>query len=107
MTIAGFIVVIIVIVIAGYFIVTKNNRVTVEETEEDEVDEKTFTVEKMMDFVKRRLDEITKVNMYDIESRQYMQRVLINMGVMKELRQRGIKEGDSVDIVGYKFEYEE
>ena len=48
-----------------------------------------------------------KVNMYDIESRQYMQRVLINMGVMKELRQRGIKEGDSVDIVGYKFEYEE
>ena len=48
-----------------------------------------------------------KVNMYDIESRQYMQRVLINMGVIKELRQRGIKDGDTVDIVGYKFEYEE
>ncbi len=48
-----------------------------------------------------------KVNMYDIESRQYMQRVLINMGVIKELRQKGIKEGDTVDIVGYKFEYEE
>ena len=45
--------------------------------------------------------------MYDIESRQYMQRVLINMGVIKELRQKGIKEGDTVDIVGYKFEYEE
>lgn len=48
-----------------------------------------------------------KVNMYDVESRQYMQRVLINMGVIKELRQKGIKEGDTVDIVGYKFEYEE
>ena len=48
-----------------------------------------------------------KVNMYDIESRQYMHRVLINMGVIKELRQKGIKEGDTVDIVGYKFEYEE
>ena len=48
-----------------------------------------------------------KVNMYDIESRQYMQRVLINMGVIKELRQKGIKDGDTVDIVGYKFEYEE
>lgn len=48
-----------------------------------------------------------KVNMYDVESRQYMQRVLINMGVIKELRQRGIKDGDTVDIVGYKFEYEE
>jgi len=66
MTIAGFIIVIIVIAIAVYFILTKNNRVTVEEKEEDEVDEKTFTVEKMMDFVKKRLDEITKVNMYDI-----------------------------------------
>ena len=66
MTIAGFIIVIIVIAIAVYFILTKNNRVTVEENEEDEVDEKTFTVEKMMDFVKKRLDEITKVNMYDI-----------------------------------------
>ncbi len=48
-----------------------------------------------------------KVNMYDVESRQYMQRVLINMGVIKELRQKGIKDGDTVDIVGYKFEYEE
>jgi len=48
-----------------------------------------------------------KVNMYDVESRQYMQRVLINMGVIKELRQKGVKDGDTVDIAGYKFEYEE
>ena len=48
-----------------------------------------------------------KVNMYDIESRQYMQRVLGTMGVIKQLRQKGIKQGDMVDIIGYKFEYEE
>ena len=31
-----------------------------------DVDDKTYTLEKMREFVKRRLDEITKVNLYDI-----------------------------------------
>ena len=31
-----------------------------------EVDEKTYNIDKMTAFVKRRLDEITKVNLYDI-----------------------------------------
>ena len=31
-----------------------------------EVDDKTYTIAKMMEFVKKRLDEITKVNLYDI-----------------------------------------
>ncbi len=31
-----------------------------------EVDDKTYTLEKMTAFVKRRLDEITKINLYDI-----------------------------------------
>ena len=31
-----------------------------------EVDDKTYTLEKMTTFVKRRLDEITKINLYDI-----------------------------------------
>ena len=31
-----------------------------------EVDDKTYTLEKMKDFVKKRLDEITKINLYDI-----------------------------------------
>ena len=31
-----------------------------------EVDEKTYNIEKMTAYVKRRLDEITKVNLYDI-----------------------------------------
>ncbi len=30
------------------------------------VDDKTYTLEKMIDFVKRRLDEITKVNLFDL-----------------------------------------
>ncbi len=31
-----------------------------------EVDDKTYTLEKMTEFVKKRLDEITKINLYDI-----------------------------------------
>ena len=30
------------------------------------VDDKTYTIEKMIEFVKKRLDEITKINLYDI-----------------------------------------
>ncbi len=48
-----------------------------------------------------------KVNVFDIESRQYMQRVLKNMGVMEKLKQLGMQEGDTLDIVGYKMEYSE
>ena len=75
------------------------------------LDEEGYTIEKTSDGFKiygKPIERLMKkVNMYDIESRQYMQRVLINMGVIKELRQKGVKEGDTVDIVGYKFEYEE
>ena len=31
-----------------------------------EVDDKTYTLDKMIEFVKKRLDEITKINLYDI-----------------------------------------
>ena len=38
-----------------------------EEKEETlQVDDKTYTMEKMTEFVKKRLDEITKINLYDI-----------------------------------------
>ncbi len=37
-----------------------------EEEKEVIVDDKTYTLDKMIDFVKRRLDEITKVNLYDL-----------------------------------------
>ena len=31
-----------------------------------QVDDKTYTLDKMIEFVKKRLDEITKINLYDI-----------------------------------------
>ena len=31
-----------------------------------EVDDKTYTLDKMIEFVKKRLDETTKINLYDI-----------------------------------------
>ena len=38
-----------------------------EEKEADiQVDDKTYTLELMTQFVKRRLDEITKINLYDV-----------------------------------------
>ncbi len=48
-----------------------------------------------------------KVNIYDVESRQYMQRILNNMGVMKKLKEDGLKNGDIIDIIGYQMEYTE
>ena len=48
---------------------------------------------------------MSKVNIFDVESRQYMQRVLNNMGVMKKLHEMGLKEGDVIDILGYQLEY--
>lgn len=48
-----------------------------------------------------------KVNVYDIESRQYMQRILKEMGVTKRLIDMGLKNGDIIDIIGYQMEYHE
>ncbi len=67
MNITNVILMIIVLVVAAalvvYFLNKKKNDV-VEDTSEK--DEKTFTLEKMTEYVKRRLDEITKINLYDI-----------------------------------------
>ena len=50
-----------------YFIMTKKKKEAEEGTDKDiELDDKTFTVERMTKFIKRRLDEITKINLYDI-----------------------------------------
>ena len=48
-----------------------------------------------------------KVNVGSFESLQYLHRVLKSMGVIKELENMGIAPGDTVDILGYKLEYEE
>ncbi len=67
MTITNIILTILVIGIAGYliyFVIKKKKTAEVQET--IDVDDKTYTIEKMIEFVKRRLDEITKINLYDI-----------------------------------------
>ena len=67
MSLTNILLTLVVIILAGggiaYFI-QKNKNAEVEE--EIEKDEKTYTLETMKDYVKKRLDEITKVNLYDI-----------------------------------------
>ena len=57
----------VVLVAVGYFFYwfIKRNQ-NAEIVDQQEVDDKTFTLDKMVKFVKTRLDEITKVNLYDI-----------------------------------------
>ena len=43
----------------------KKNRESIEEKDIN-VDDKTYTLEMMIQFIKKRLDEITKINLYDI-----------------------------------------
>ena len=67
MTITNILLIFVVLAIAGYLIyynIKKKKEAKVEETLN--VDDKTYTVEKMIEFIKKRLDEITKINLYDI-----------------------------------------
>ncbi|MNV98217.1 GTPase CgtA [compost metagenome] len=50
---------------------------------------------------------MSKVNIYDVESRQYMQRILKKMGVMSKLKEMGLENGEFIDIIGYQMEYSE
>lgn len=45
------------------------------------------------------------VNPDDYESLQYMQRVLIENGVISKLEEMGIQEGDTVSILNFEFDY--
>lgn len=67
MTIMNIILIIGVIAIAicAIMYVIKKKKTAEVEVELD-VDDKTYTIEKMIEFVKKRLDEITKINLYDI-----------------------------------------
>ena len=57
------IVILIAVALLYNFIKKRKN-----EEKEDvlEVDDKTYTLDKMIVFVKKKLDEITKINLYDI-----------------------------------------
>ena len=57
-------VVLILIGVVIKYVISKNKNAVEEEVLD--VDDKTYTVDKMIEFVKKRLDEITKVNLYDI-----------------------------------------
>ncbi len=50
---------------------------------------------------------MSKVNIFDVESRQYMQRVLTKMGVMDKAKELGLKNGEYLDVIGYQLEYNE
>lgn len=50
---------------------------------------------------------MSKVNIYDVESRQYMGRILNKLGVMKKLKDMGLKNGDMIDVIGFQMEYHE
>ena len=64
--IANLALIFVVIVIVGYLIARAIKKNKNEVVENAEVDDKTFTLDKMVKFVKQRLDEITKINLYDI-----------------------------------------
>ena len=67
MSIANIILTVVVIgiaIFAVYYFIKKKKTETVETAVN--VDDKTYTIEKMEQFIKKRLDEITKVNLYDI-----------------------------------------
>lgn len=57
-------VVLVAAVMAVFYYIKKKKTEEVEKTVN--VDDKTYTLDMMKEFVKRRLDEITKVNLYDI-----------------------------------------
>ena len=58
---------IVVLIIGGVALIFwLKNKQNAEVVQEIEKDDKTYTLEKMRDYVKKRLDEITKVNLYDI-----------------------------------------
>lgn len=50
---------------------------------------------------------LSTVNMEDYESLQYFQRVLTLSGIIDSLREKGINEGDLVNIYGFEFEFVE
>ena len=67
MNIINILLILLLLLIAGFLII-RNLKKKQDEKEEEkvQVDDKTYTLEKMTAFVKKRLDEITKINLYDI-----------------------------------------
>ena len=47
------------------------------------------------------------INFDDYESLNYFQKVLVNGGVIEELRQKGVEDGDTVSIYDVEFDFME
>ena len=65
--IVNIILTLVILVLAGVgikYVIEKNKNAQIEE--EIDINDKTYTIEKMKEYVKKRLDEITKINLYDI-----------------------------------------
>ena len=50
---------------------------------------------------------IRRINIDDNESMYYFHKCLVNLGIDEKLKEMGIKEGDIVNILDYKFEWYE
>ena len=72
-------------------------------------DDRSFdiTVEDGVYYVEAKFLEpiLATANMEDYESLQYFQRVLRHSGIIDKLEAMGIKEGETVDIAGFQFDY--
>ncbi len=58
------VIVLVLMVVAIRYYIDKNKNAVIEE--EFSVEDKTYSIDSMIAFIKKRLDEITKVNLYDI-----------------------------------------
>ena len=67
MTIINIVLIVLVLGVAGLMIYFHiNSQKNAEVVTRMDVDDQTYTLNKMIEFIKRRLDEITKINLYDI-----------------------------------------
>ncbi|MEG0072914.1 MAG: GTPase ObgE [Clostridia bacterium] len=90
----------------------KEKLVDIDEDELYDISENTWEIKKTSDntfeVTGYRAENLMKrVNIFDVESRQYMQKTLKEMGVTDELRAKGIKDGDTVIICGFQFDYDD
>ncbi len=67
MTISNIILIVLIIGVAAFIIYFHiKSKQNAEVVTKIDVDDQTYTLEQMVEFIKRRLDEITKINLYDI-----------------------------------------
>ena len=67
MTISNIILILLIIGVAAFIIYFHvKSKQNAEVVTKIDVDDQTYTLEQMVEFIKRRLDEITKINLYDI-----------------------------------------